>query len=340
MRWISGGLDRQFSGRVCAMDRLPLLPHRSPRIAWHASLPMELHLLWPADRKSGREPLIVTGRGDQSDMLYCIYEGVGRARFGLDHFGNSGPISEAVSIDPLQPHLLSVWMGALADAVVPAVGPLELPWERRLTILLDGQPVLNTEQVFYRARPGDVVFARNIFDSTVAEAVFAGRITAVRPGRFDDLPTLKLTGDYGAVAMEVIFPQDALGTAEPLVVTGLTGAGDMVYVRYVDAQHVVFGFDHWSIGGLVGEPVPIDFKKSHRIEITIGSLYPVSAPARWHTRVRVRLDGRAVLEGESPCHPSERTQIRLAENPIGGSTCGPRFTGQVRAVERTALPKD
>ena len=66
----------------------------------------------------------------------------------------------------------------------------------------------------------------------------------------------------------------------------------------------------------------------------------VSAPARWHTRVRVRLDGRAVLEGESPCHPSERTQIRLAENPIGGSTCGPRFTGQVRAVERTALPKD
>jgi hypothetical protein len=339
-RWVGGGRDRRFSGRVCAVNRLPLSPKSSSRIDWQASLPMELDLHWPADRKTGREPLIVTGHGAQSDMLYCVYEDVGHARFGLDHFGNSGPISEVVSIDPLQPHVLGVWMGSLADADMPTVGPFEPPWERRLTVLLDGHPVLNTEQVFYRAKPEEVVFARNAFGSTVAESTFSGRFSSVHPGKFDNLPALKLTGDYGAIVMEVVFPQYALGTAEPLAVTGLPGAGDMVYVRYTDAQHVLFGFDHWGVGGFVGQLVPIDLRQPHRIEITIGSLYPASVPARWRTQVRVRLDGHAVLEGESPCHPSERTQIRLVENPLGGSTCGPRFTGQVKAVERSALPQD
>jgi hypothetical protein len=125
-----------------------------------------------------------------------------------------------------------------------------------------------------------------------------------------------------------------LGSREPLVVSGVTGAGDFLYVSYLDPKHVAVGFDHWGAGGLIGRPVEIDYGKSHRMALTMGSLHRPGGGADRETLVRVSIDGQVALEGRSPCHPSKASQIRIGANPIGGSTCGPTFTGTLISVAR------
>jgi len=120
-----------------------------------------------------------------------------------------------------------------------------------------------------------------------------------------------------------------LGTKEP--------AG---YVRYVDAHSVAFGFDHWGIGGLVGAPLAIDYSRTHRIAITFQSLYPGDSPGHASSLVRVTVGGRTALEGTCPCHPSLADQVTIGRNLIGGSTCGPAFSGRILSVERFPEPRE
>jgi hypothetical protein len=153
------------------------------------------------------------------------------------------------------------------------------------------------------------------------------------------LPPLHATGKYGQVDLQVQFPEGALGTSEPLVVTGATGAGDLLYVRYEDADHVRFGLDHWGQAGLGGLPVALDYAAPHHLEISMGSLYAPGTAGPWEQRVLVRLDGETVLDGNLACHPSWPDQIQIGLNSIGGSTAGPAFTGRILAVKRPPAPR-
>jgi hypothetical protein len=90
----------------------------------------------------------------------------------------------------------------------------------------------------------------------------------------------------------------------------------------------------------VGQPVVVDTWKPHRLRMTMGSLYPPGEElGAWRRRVRVLLDDVVVLEGEYACHPSTRLQVRIGENAIGGSTCGPKFSGQIQKLVRTSRPE-
>jgi hypothetical protein len=103
---------------------------------------------------------------------------------------------------------------------------------------------------------------------------------------------------------------------------------------------MVFGFDHWGIGGIVSQPVSVDLWKPHRLRISMGSLYPAGEEmGAWRTKVQVLLDEAVVLNGEWACHPSTRPEVRVGQNAIGGSTCGPRFSGQIQRLERVARPE-
>ena len=140
------------------------------------------------------------------------------------------------------------------------------------------------------------------------------------------------------IEMSVVFPNGPGGSREPLVVTGRQGSGDLVYVVYTDPAHVAFGFDHWGGGGVVGQPVAVDYGRAHRVSVTLQSLYPAESPAHASTRVRVALDGVAALEGNSPCYPAGAEHIFVGRNPIGGSTCGQAFNGRIVTVERPPIP--
>lgn len=339
MRWISGGLQPAFTGKIAKVEKLPARRPALPRVGPGTRTPMELKLWFPADRMAGRDPLVTTGSGEKSDVIYCEYAGPGRASFGIYHYGYDTVASPIVAFDPLVAHTLQVWMGSLADLTLADAEDSGMPNARRLTLVLDGKVILNQEQVFYPAAPESVVLGETPFAIDVVGQMFHGRIEAVKALSFDILPDPGLMRQYGAVDMTVLFTRAAKGAAEPLVVTGVPGAGNFIYVRYLENDNLLFGFDHWGVGGLVGKPVVIDLWKPHRLRITMGALYPPTEDVgEWRTRVEVRLDETVVLEGTYTCHPSTRTQIRIGENSIGGSTCGPRFSGQIQKIERPARP--
>jgi len=334
-RWDASGTSARFSGEILGVSRLGLGP---PPVRDHLldrAAPVELTVYLPAMGSTGADPLLATGRGTRSDLLYCIYDGYGRVRFALDHYGAGGPESETLPYDPLVPHTVVAWMGSLAGPAGRAVGEAA---PNRLAVIFDGRTVLNMEQDFFPGSPESAVVGKNAYGSTAAVHLFTGVITGVRQVGSDAIPS-PARGGFGAIEMSVVFPSWVPGTQEPLVATGRTGAGDFVYVRYADANHVSFGFDHWGVGGLTGSPVAVDYSRAHRIAITCQSLYPAASAAHASEVVRVVVDGHAALEGTFACHPSAADQVTIGRNTIGGSTCGAVFLGRILSVERFPAPR-
>jgi hypothetical protein len=327
--WFTGGMGQRFTGEVLSVARLPLVKPGLAVPAIKEPEPVELTLLLPPLRPGASDPLLVTGKGTQSDLIYCAYGPDNRVRFGLDHFGNGGPQSEFVPFDPLKPHTVTLWMASLAKDASSG----------RLVLIFDGHTLLNVKQQYYPGGTESALVGLNPYGATTAGKQFTGQIIRVAQVRLDTLPPPpKNTGAYGAVEMSVLFPPNMLGRGDPLVVTGVSGAGDFVYVKYVDLGHVIIGFDHWGVGGSLSDPIEVSYNDVHRIAISMDSLYPPDVRSRMPGTVRVSLDGDEVLEAPWHCYPSSDENITVGRNEIGGSTCGREFTGRILSVERFASP--
>ena len=321
LKWPMGGLEEAFTGTILSSERLPLA-RPEPLAQPSAGGVVGLSLILPAQRPSGAEPLLLTGSGSESDLVYCVYDGTGRIKFGLDHYGAGGPISEYAAFDPLVAHSAVISMGN--GAAPPS----------RLVVVFDGRTLIDSETEFYPSAPASTWVGLNRFGSTAALGRFSGIVTAIRPLGDAALPREAPDGASGAVEMVVNFPGGGKVATDPLVVTGGPGKGDFIYVRYVDPGHVAFGYDHWGKGGLLGDPIAVDYLATHRLSITMDSLYASGHTPRHPNDVRVLLDGLLALQCSSPCYPSEPSQIRMGKNEIGGSVCRSSFAGRLVLLER------
>jgi hypothetical protein len=128
--------------------------------------------------------------------------------------------------------------------------------------------------------------------------------------------------------------------------SGINGAGDFIYVVYEDDQHVRLGFDHWNGGGVLTDPIAVDYHAPHEIWISASSLYPQNPddPAwqavpfadreRLRTHTLVALDGTTVINAAQQTYPATSAHVDFAENRIGGSTADATFSGLVHSVDR------
>jgi hypothetical protein len=245
-----------------------------------------------------------------------------------------------VSIDFDQEHVVDLEMGSLyppgdkfpglSDEKISAV-------RNRYRVWLDGKLLINVPRNFQPSESDEVVCALNTIGASTAEEMFSGSIgetERIKP------PPLRNEALWGPVDALVRFPQNMTGQTEPIVVTGIAGKGDFIFVRYEDAGRIRFGFDHWSVGGRVGNSVAVDMTKPHHLEVTMGSLYPPTEDRLWlahpaaprdalKAKILVRLDNVVVLDAESPTYEVQPDQITLWRNPIGGSSCRVDFTGAV-----------
>ncbi len=329
--WFTGGVEQSFPGEVLAVSRLPLEKPEPVAAVFREAKPVRFSLFLPSSRQDGADPILATGQGTRSDLVYCVYDRDNHVSFAIDHYGNGGPRSEQVRYDPLKPHTLVLWMGSFARGA----------FADRLFLEFDGRTLLNVRQDFYPGSAGASVAGFNAYGSSAAGIEFTGKILGADQVELSALPPPpRDSGELGAVEMSVMLPNNVPGTAEPLVVSGATGAGDMVYVKYLDATHIAIGFDHWGIGGSVGQPVEVDYGKVHRFAVSIDSLYPAGAPPRLKGVVRVKVDGTPALDVLWGCYPTRPAEVTIARNAIGGSTCGAAFTGRVLSIERFAQPRD
>ena len=129
----------------------------------------------------------------------------------------------------------------------------------------------------------------------------------------------------------------APGSREPLLVTGRPGRGDFVGIEYGESGAVRFFVDHWGHPGRFSPPVFLPAGHPVVVRITAQSLR--SPSAAWRPRhvtrgdLRLEIDDREVWREVVELFVVDPVEVAVGVNPIGGTSCGPTFTGELHSVE-------
>jgi hypothetical protein len=321
----------RFTGEIADSRRLPI-----PRLVgmpWGGRA--HLKLRFPSDRDGVTESLITFTSGAWVIAYTVTYTGDHRLRFASSG-PNGVPIQSAeVDADLTKTHTMDFWPSEPGDAAASF----------DLSCDFDGRHLLGgTKPLVLAVRP--------LMSSGVD--LSAPRAAGTRFSGPELSLTLTSDGtstgsieEFGPAHMIVTLPSQKAGRREPILTTGRTGAGDLVYFVYEDGQHVRIGFDHWNFGGTLTPPIAIDYKVPHDIWVVEGSLYPdvgdnalwgaidLAARVRLKSQVEVYLDGRLVLSEARAAYPATKDEVTIAKNRIGGSTADPDFSGILHYSERT-----
>ena len=299
--------------------------------------PLELTLVLPTFTESRFEPLLVTGLKDRADYVWIHYIDAGHVRFGFEHTSYGGPVSPLIPVDYARENTVLIELASLypppEHAFHRGIDEDEAARIGRVArIALNDREVLSGQVEAYDAAPETRWVGRNPYAQHFG-AAFTGKI--LRQRTLVPVPEAQRRGP-GAAHLKLWFPAGRPpGLQEPLVASGVTGAGDLIYVRYLDDRHVAFGFDHWGVGGIMSKPVEIDFRQAYQLTVKMGSLAPAPVPGKPALgKLEVTLDGAVVLAGEFEFHPARVEQVYFGANVIGGSTAGPKFSGRIVDLRR------
>jgi hypothetical protein len=298
--------------------------------------PLELRLKLPMGRSGKLEPILVSGIDFKSDFLYVFYVDPRHVIFGFEHTGYGGVVSESVEVDYAREHTLYVELGALYPprdhpyfaGLTPAAVDDRL---RRIRLRLDDEWLLDDPADCY-----DPVRRRPLLGFSPESDALGRKFSGVISG--PHRAAVSSPVPFGALRLLVELPKGKSGASEPLLTTGLAGRGDLVRIVYVDAGHVRLVHDRWGFGGSSSPDIPVDYGTRHRLELSLGSLFPDGpwttgiSPERLaqaRRRVVLKVDGVAALEVDEPSHPAAPGTVAIGSNAIGASLVQPAFTGTV-----------
>jgi hypothetical protein len=298
--------------------------------------PVTLRIRFPERPAGTREPLLVSGHGD--DLLYVEYLGGSRIRLAEFHAGAGGPVSEPLAVPPGL-HELRVDLGSLyppkdhpAMAAYPE--PLAEVLGRRIAVALDGRIVLQGAGEFYPSDPADLQLGRNP-GGIVAPGVFSGELRVVARGGVPPPDSLRGPPGEGAVRLTVTFPRFEFYRHDPLLSTGHRGAGDLLYVVYVAPGLVRLGHDSWGGGAVETAPLACDPGQPQIIEADLASLRPLPSGRTW-APLALRFNHRLVMFQRRPFNPSLPAEVVMGFNGCAATSAPPTFSGRILAVERIA----
>jgi hypothetical protein len=272
----------------------------------------------------GAEPLVAFGAGNPGVLVTATRVGERQIKFAVAAGGVELSESDPVETTFERGHEIVVRVEKVAELS-----------RRRVYLWLDGELVFARAVGWAAGVLPDITAGKNEWGFANCATAFTGEIFSVQPGsRGVDA----LVGKGDTLRMRVRLPANRHGSREPLIVTGRNGAGDMLMIEYVDAQTVLFALDHWGAPMQVSKPWRIDFAQSHDFEISMPSLATFDdatlvREARWG-RLRLLVDGALAWEQEANFYSTEPGEITVGRNPIGGTSAGPIFTGDVLSAER------
>jgi hypothetical protein len=289
--------------------------------------PMQLRLVFP-DRQSGAEVLFAGGDAGHVDTLSLHYEGHGVARLSLDHEGFGGPTSEPFHFVPGAEHTLLLEMGCLFprydfQRYSHTRGQSSELLRMRLYAALDRKPILDRAAAFETLDLTDMHWGW--IEEADRPRTFSGKVLAVGWPR-EAAPLA--TRPHAPIELRVIFPQNRMGTRDPLVSTGVAGRADILYVEYLGANRIRFGLDHWSIGAKTWDELALDLSRPHVLRIAMGSLTGVASA---HL-LQIDLDGKRVVNANVPFYPVADDAIYVGYAPYLNSSCGLEFGGRLMEI--------
>lgn len=300
--------------------------------------PVEMRVVFPRGAAGRIEPLLVTGRTFRSDYLYVHYLADDTVRFGYEHTSYGGATGEPVKIVPGETQTLVIDFGSLYP-------PLEHPYfdsmtmaqarlrHRTIRVTLNGQVALHQNAELYDAvaRRPDIGHAG---ERVGFRAPFSGSIKDWRI--LPEAAPVVRADVFGPFRLKAKLPAFTGVRSEPLVSSGESGKGDLVYIKYLDANTVVLGYDHWGVGGFETEPLHIDATTVQEIGVDYGALYAAGSGSN-RDRVIFRLNGRVVADRIAHFHACAPDTVVVGANLIGASTATPVFSGVILAQEREPL---
>lgn len=324
--------DRKFDGEIRGMARLPI--PKSAEIA--AGRQARLRLRFPKDRTGRSEPLLSLSSGMNSRVCYVTYLAGDRIR--LTCWGPRGVPAKSVELtfDPEKAHDIEFHPAENAGQA----GSFDVACS------FDGTHVLGHNWAPSRERTL-LLSGLNTGGAPEVEARFTGPELEVSTE--PDRTIAETPAAIGPEHLVIRLSQRFIGRSEPLLTTGVTGAADVVFVKYVDQSHIRVGLDHWGYGGAVSDPIEIDYSVPHEVWISTGALYPAALDdAAWgsldpearrqlKSHVSVTIDGRTALYSAGQAYPSSPENVAVAANPVGGSTCDAAFTGMLVFAERAGV---
>lgn len=332
---IGGSLTQtRFSGEILKVERLPV-----PRpLVLSRNQDLQLHLRFPTDRGGSTETLVSVGPDGEDGTCSVTYHGNGWVLFAFRQPDGSIVESAEAALDPSADHDLTFAVGQVPGGLPKTA----VEWK------LDGRHLLGPAKLDPPTHPWPMLagLARQAVPGV--DVRFTGprllASTVAKPG------TVLSTATFGPRLLVLTFPRNKGGRAEPLLTTGRTGKGDFAYVTYLNDGHVRFGLDHWGVGGASSDPIAIDYRVPHEIEVRLGSLYPDEKDPAWssaapaeRTRLKstmeILLDGKSVLTGAFAAYPSALAEITPGLNRIEGSSCDPAFSGEIHSVEVLGLQR-
>jgi len=328
-----------FSGTLFKVTLLPMPTEAELRsTGWTG--PVRLRLRFPPFSFSHSEPLLSTGSPQAADMIYVTYLGPDTVRFAHDSSQGGDVETAAVHYDPAIEHVLDIGLGSL-EALQGTV-PSE---EMGLRLRFDGTWLIATKRATHPSYAYQNLFGYNSGLGSASES-FSGILV---PEHIDaPVPVIETMTGVGPAELSLIFAPMPPNINEPLVVTGVTGRGDLMFVHYLPDDKIQFGVDHWAVGSLLGPAVQEQPGVTRTLIVSSAAFLPPATSAEWGatpvalrdhllSSIEIFLDGKKVLDAPWTGYDATASQIALGKNPIGGSTTGPVFSGKVLASRRRSL---
>jgi len=308
----------RFQGEILGMRRLPI--PRQVVLPWGRRLHMDV--AFPRGREEQNEPLLAVTAGGRTQALYVTYLSDRRARLSTWSPDGAPAQSAEVVSGAARNHSLDFEIGSSSGQ----------PQGLALLVSLDGKPLFGSPPDRPDYDPPLIASGVNFARVPGVQERFTGARMEVGVAAEGPLVP-RMAKTTGPVHMIVSLPFDKFGRGEPLVTTGRTGAGDLVYVRYTDSTHIQVALDHWGGIEAVSAPIPVDYAAPHEIWVDMNSLNDPQGQVG-PSPVTVMLDGRIVLSSAIVPYPSTRSEVTVAQNLIGGSNEDPSFSGTLYFVER------
>lgn len=173
--------EEKFTGRIIATIRRPVAPPAGLEVIPPAYGPIRLRVTFPPDRAGITEPLVTSGIPQAGDLLHVTYRADGAVRFGLDHWGHRGLLSDWLVLEPRAEHIIEFSSASLyppAEHALVASLPLDerQALKEHLRLTIDGRVVFDARFQTYESSPYDVVPGRNAIGSSSSVYAFSGEI--------------------------------------------------------------------------------------------------------------------------------------------------------------------
>lgn len=312
---------------------------------------LRLHLKFPSDRAGQVEPLLVVGPQSLQDFLYVYYSAPGQLRFGFESIGRGGPVGRPFNVDLEKPHTLDLAYGSFLP---PDDHPLLRPLtqgdrdlaRRTLTVLLDGQPVLDGWADFHPIKgvehigtsPEDPAFGPR----------FTGKVINVeRPLLTTSLSTTRTSADhYGALQLGITLRPAPVGAREPLLSLGHRNQGQLFILERTSATQVRIGCTTTGGAETWSPPFVWPVDRAHVLTINAGSLLPPTLSGLWPANVtaaarttaqrqlEVRLDQTSIWKTELPLIEIAPSTVTPGRNDVLQTGIAPTIAADIATATR------